>query len=152
MPEPAMARRPTGNLFLDHLPDSAFKAIQPSLESVNLTLNELISDNHTPTERVLFPVNAIISVVVQMATGDTAEVGIIGREGMSGLAIAFGHANINQRCIVQIPDSAECIAAKDFHFAIEREPELRSFTMRYAQAVLIGFRAPYCLQCSTSDD
>lgn len=138
MSEPTMGRRPTGNLFLDHLSDRAFTALQPSMAKIQLKSSELISDNFSSIERVIFPINAVISVVVQMATGDTAEVGIIGREGMTGLAVAFGHLNINQRSIVQIPNSGLSVGVEDFRNAMEQEPELKSFTMRYAQAVLIA--------------
>ncbi len=110
----------------------------PALATVTLKHNELVNDDNTPADRVLFPINSIISVVVDMSDGATAEVGIIGREGMSGLGVALGHPSVNQRSIVQVPDSAHCISVEDFRSAIEHEPELRSFAMRYAQAVLIA--------------
>lgn len=126
----------TSNLFLDNLSDRARKALQP-LTTVTLKHNELVSDDHMPADRVLFPIRSVISIVLDMSNGDTAEVGIIGREGMSGLAIVLGQPSVSQRSIVQIPDTAKCISAEDFRLALEREPELRHFTMRYAQAVLM---------------
>lgn len=128
----------TGNLFLDSLSERTIAALKPPFEKVSLKHNELINDGQAVSDRVLFPVNSVISVVVDMSTGDTAEVGIIGREGMTGLAIVLGHASVNQRSIVQIPDGAMCIPVEDLRAAIEREPELKSYALRYAQAVLVA--------------
>ncbi len=132
------ARHPTGNLFLDHLPEGVMKVLQPSLGTVSLRHGELINDDQSPTDRVLFPINSIISVVLGMSNGDTAEVGIIGREGMNGLALVLGQAAVNQRSIVQVPDSAKCMSVDDFRSALESEPDLRAYALRYAQAVLLS--------------
>ena len=136
MPESALSRHFGGNLFLGHLPERAANALKPTLTRVGLKYNEVVNDYVRVSDRVLFPINSIISVVIDMANGATAEIGIIGREGMSGLALVLGQASVNQRSIVQIPDSALCISVEDFRAVLEREPELRSYTLRYAQAVL----------------
>jgi CRP-like cAMP-binding protein len=138
MPEAIVPRHSTGNLFLDHLSERATKALKPPFVSVSLRHNELVNDDRTVPDRVLFPVGSIVSVVLDMSNGDTAEVGIIGREGMTGLAIALGQASVNQRSIVQIPDGAICIPIDVFRAALEREPELKAFALRYAQAVLMA--------------
>ncbi len=138
MSDVVAARQLTGNLFLDHLPDRVMNVLRPSLVNVSLKSGELINDDQTPTERVLFPINSVISVVLGMANGDTAEVGIIGCEGMTGLAIALGQSSVNQRSIVQIPNGAKCMPVEDLRAALESEPELKSYTLRYAQAVLIA--------------
>lgn len=136
MADPVATRLFFGNLFLDHLSERAANALKPSLASVALKYNEVVNDYETVSDRVLFPINSIISVVIDMANGATAEIGIIGREGMSGLAFVLGQASVNQRSIVQIPDSALSISAEAFRAAIEREPDLRLYALRYAQAVL----------------
>jgi len=101
-----------------------------------LERNQLIEDYETPTEKVLFPTNSVISVVLDMSDGDTAEIGIIGRDGMTGLAIVLGEPSVNQRSIVQIPDGALSLPAAYFRSAIDDDPEFRAFTLRYARAVL----------------
>ncbi|MGC2406837.1 MAG: Crp/Fnr family transcriptional regulator [Candidatus Cybelea sp.] len=138
MREPILSRHPTGNLFLDHLSERAIKALSPPFVSVSLKHSELVNDDQTASDRVLFPVNSVVSVVLDMSNGDTAEVGIIGREGMTGLAIVLGQASVNQRSIVQIPDSAMCIPIEVFRAALESVPELKAFALRYAQAVLMA--------------
>lgn len=138
MPEAIVARHSTGNLFLDNLSQRATKALRPPFVMVSLKHNEPVSDDEMAPDRVLFPLRSIISVVLDMRNGDTAEIGIIGREGMTGLAVALGQASVSQRSMVQIPNGAMSIAIGDFRAALEREPELQSFALRYAQAVLIA--------------
>jgi CRP-like cAMP-binding protein len=128
----------TGNLFLDHLPAAAMDTLRPSLVHVSLKHATVIYERYQQIDKVLFPIGGILSVVVEMADGDTAEVGIIGREGMSGLAIALGLSQSNQRTVVQVADGAECISVEEFRAALAREPELKAFALRYAQATLIS--------------
>ncbi len=130
------ATHATGNLFLDNLPTKALDALWPALVHVSLKHGELIYERDAHVEKVLFPIGAIISIILDMSDGATAEVGIIGREGMSGLAIALGLATTKQRAIVQVPDGAYCLAVENFRAALECEPALKSFTLRYGHAVI----------------
>jgi CRP-like cAMP-binding protein len=132
------ANRATGNLFLDNLPDKALDALLPVLVHVPLKNGQIVSGRDAPMEKVLFPIGGVLSVVLDMSDGDTAEIGIIGREGMSGLTLVLGLAASKQRTVVQIPDGAKCIGAADFRAALQQEPELKSFALRYAQAVLMS--------------
>jgi CRP-like cAMP-binding protein len=130
--------RSTGNLFLDNAPVAALKALRGSLVPVSLANAEVVSDVNQPIDSILFPTGSVISVVLQMSNGDTAEVGIIGREGMTGLAIALGQSSTFQRSIVQIPDGALTLAAREFRAVVESNAEFKAFTLRYAQAVLMA--------------
>ncbi len=67
-----------------------------------------------PIDKVLFPIAGIISIVLEMEDGDTAEVGIIGREGFNGLPLVLGGGKANQRTIIQVPDGGKCMSADAF--------------------------------------
>ncbi len=136
MHNPPSAAQATGNLFLDHLPASAMETLRPSLWRVEIKSGTIIYERDEVMDKVFFPANSILSVVLEMSDGDTAEVGIIGREGMSGLSIVLGTSLSQQRTVVQVPNGAHCIAAKDFSAAVEREPELKALALRYAQATI----------------
>jgi len=131
------ATRATGNLFLDNLPAAATDTLQPSLSRVSLKRGRAIYERDAVIDAVFFPINSIISVVLDMSDGETAEVGIIGREGMTGLPLALGQSTSKQRTLVQVPDSGYCMSAADFLAALEREPKLIAFALRYAQATLM---------------
>ncbi len=128
----------TGNLFLDHLSPNTREALLASLVPVSLKLGTVMYDRNDPIDKVLFPIGGILSVVLEMSDGDTAEVGIIGKEGMSGLVVALGMATSNQRTVVQVPDGALCTPVEAFRAALKSEPELKETALRYAQATLMA--------------
>ncbi len=130
--------QPTGNLFLDHLPANALEALRSSFVPVSAKNGAIIYDREELMDKVLFPTGSVLSVVLEMADGDTAEVGIIGREGMSGVAILLGPSRSNQRTVVQIPNGALCLSADKFRAALEEHPDFKTAALRYAQAVLLS--------------
>jgi CRP-like cAMP-binding protein len=134
---PLSTTQATGNLFLDNLPVAVLEVLRPTLKRSGLQSGRVIFDRDATMDVVIFPINSILSVVLEMADGDTAEVGIIGREGMSGLPIALGISRMNQRTVVQVPNGAHCMPAADFRAALEREAELKASALRYAQATLM---------------
>jgi CRP-like cAMP-binding protein len=127
----------TGNLFLDNLPVAVLEALRSTLKQISLENGRVLFDRDEAIDMVIFPINSILSVVLEMADGDTAEVGIIGREGMSGLPIVLGISRLNQRTVVQVPNGAYCVSAAEFGAAVEREAELKAAALRYAQATLM---------------
>jgi CRP-like cAMP-binding protein len=127
----------TGNLFLDNLPAAVLKALRSRLNPVSLQSGRVISERGEAIRTVIFPVSSILSVVLEMSDGDTAEVGIIGREGMNGLPIVLGSSTLNQRTVVQVPNGALCMSAANFRVVVERESDLKASALRYAQATLV---------------
>ncbi len=129
---------PTGNQFLDNMPEAAKQALGPLLEHTALHNGRILYEIDQHISEVFFPLASVLSVVLDMADGKTAEVGIIGCEGMSGLPLALGQSSSNQRTVVQVSDSAHCMPADVFCGVLEREPQLRAFSMRYAQATIMA--------------
>jgi CRP-like cAMP-binding protein len=112
------------------------EALRPSLVPTELKRNQTVYEPYEPFDKILFPIASIVSVVLDMSDGDTAEVGLVGREGMTGLPIVFGGSSAQQRAIVQVPDSAKYLSVSDLRQAVENEPELKAYSLRYAQAVM----------------
>lgn len=73
-----------------------------------------------------------------MSDGKVSEVGIIGREGTTGLPVALGQSSANHRYIVQVPDSALSLTIRAFRAAVEKEPDLSAYLLRYAQATIVA--------------
>jgi CRP-like cAMP-binding protein len=114
----------------------AFQALRPSLQRSELKAGRTL---HAPREQirdVYVPIHSIVSVVSEMSDGKTSEVGIIGREAMTGLALALGQSTVTYRHIVQVPDSALRISANDFRATFQAQPELNDLILRYAQATI----------------
>jgi CRP-like cAMP-binding protein len=126
------------NQFLENMPANGEYALRPLLKRTQLKHGELVYEAGGRMTNVFFPMSSLLSVVLDMSDGETAEVGIIGCEGMTGLSIALGQSSSNQRTVVQIPDSAEYMPAEEFRRVLEDQPELRAFSLRYAQATLMA--------------
>lgn len=94
------------NEILAALPSNEYERLLPHLEQVSLEHGKVIYEIDQHIEHVYFPLNTLISLVTQMEDGKIIEVGLVGREGMSGMAALLGHEKSGERAIVQIPDSA----------------------------------------------
>lgn len=129
--------RTTGNFFLDALSPSARDTILPSLERVALHSGDVIYELGQGFDAVVFPVSAVISVVMYLPDGSSAEVGIIGRDGMSGLMMALGQPKARQRCVVQVADGGLRMNADAFLSVLAQSQELQSIVRRYAEATLV---------------
>lgn len=72
------------------------------LEEIELEFRQAIKQANTPIDHVYFPDNCIIISVVVKSAGDQIEVGLIGREGMSGIAIGLGDERSPHDAYVQM--------------------------------------------------
>ncbi len=127
----------TGNLFLQMMPSAGQDAILPRLKCVSLEQHRELYLVGDPIEEVMFPIHSVVSTVSDMADGDIVEIGIVGREGMTGSAIILGQSISTHRSNVQVPDSAHCMLARDFCGALEKEPDLKAYALRYIEATFL---------------
>ncbi|MGA9997707.1 MAG: Crp/Fnr family transcriptional regulator [Pyrinomonadaceae bacterium] len=132
------ARPPTANWILSALPPEDYERLAPHLEPVNLTLNQTIYPPHTPVTHVYFPENAMISVVANSTDGASVEVGVIGREGMSGVAALLGvDGTTPTESMVQIADGALRMSAEVMRAEFNRSGAFQDRVLRYMQAYTI---------------
>jgi CRP-like cAMP-binding protein len=127
----------TGNSFLDSLPAEIVDDLRTSFTHVALETGLVVYERNSSMQAVYFPINSVLSNVLEMSDGAFAEVGLIGHEGMSGLVIALGQDCSNQRTIVQVPDSAKCVPVAAFRAALETYPELLAASLRFGHATLM---------------
>jgi len=91
---------------------------------------------HEAIREVYFPVSGMISLVAQLGSGEQAEVGIIGRDGMSGLPLYAGARNLMFRAAVQIPGEALVADADVVVKAQERSPAVRQVIERATSSLI----------------
>ena len=96
----------TNNLILNRLPKKDFERIQPDLETVKLTLGQIVYRAEEPIEHIYFPNNAMISVIANTMDGQSAEVGVIGFEGIIGADVLLGANTAINENIIQLADGA----------------------------------------------
>jgi CRP-like cAMP-binding protein len=133
MPPPQAS---TANLLLRALAEADFALLAPHLERVQLKLKEPIFDANAPMERVYFLENGVASIVSEQEDGDFVEVGLYGREGMSGAAVLMGAGQSPHSSMVQLGNpAAYSIASDRFLEACEASASLRRLLMRYVQSL-----------------
>lgn len=139
-----------GNRLLAALPGRDYKRIAGGLETVSLTLKQVLYDRSSPAKFVYFPLNAIVSLVARMSNGDIIEVATIGKEGMVGLPLFLRADNTALAAFVQIEGQALRLKAKDFRAELKRHSRFTDVLFRYTQAFLVQIaQAGACSQLHT---
>ena len=89
------------NLILSKLPESQFASLAKYLVPVDLPLGMALSEPQRPVEYAYFPLTGLISTDAMTSSGESVEVGVIGREGFSGLAGLLGHGQMQHSVQIQ---------------------------------------------------
>ena len=124
------------NRILARLPRADLTLLEPKLDAVELPVRKQLHTRNRRIEHVYFPESGIASVV---ANGKHAlEIGIIGREGMTGVALVMG---INERpqheTYIQVAGKGHRLAADHLREALEASAPFRQALLQYAHAFMI---------------
>src|SRR5258705_10670011 len=87
------AGKPVSNIILLSISDSDYDSLRPHLEYVSLPNHLVLHDGGGKLEFAYFPNRGLISLVVVMKDGKTAEAGIVGNEGFTGTPAAVGRSS-----------------------------------------------------------
>src|SRR5712671_5317019 len=111
--------------------------VRGSLVPVQLLARQVLHEPGIPVLHAYFPVSAVISLVSTMTSGSSAEVALIGREGMVGLAGVFGTLESPTTAVVQIPGMAVRMTIAELRAGRLQIPSVRTMLDRYTEARLI---------------
>jgi CRP-like cAMP-binding protein len=133
---PRQLERGQFNRFLATLPPHDFALLAPHLRTVTLERGAMLHDAAEEIERVYFPHNGMVSLVVVMQSGATIETATIGRAGMIGASTGLGEKHSVGRVIVQLPGTAAWLSASQFHAAANGSQAIRDLIVRYNNLLL----------------
>jgi CRP-like cAMP-binding protein len=122
------------NQLLTCLSAGDFAYLAPHLRQVDLAVRSSIHGAGEAITEVFFPERGYASMLAALDEGDTAEVGMIGSEGMIGLPLVFGTDRSLVEAMVQGSGTAIRLAADIFQRALEERPAFRAVLLRYAMA------------------
>jgi len=137
MPKPPPTNPLIPNRLLAQLPAQDYERLAPHLKPVILKNKQVLYDVGQPINYVYFPIKAMISVVVLMENGMPAEAGLIGHEGMTGIAAILGQRTASQRNIVQSPDGALRLETKRLKDECDRGGALQGLLLGYLHSFLL---------------
>jgi CRP-like cAMP-binding protein len=122
------------NRLLSSLSTSDFGLLAPHLESVTLELRKILEKPNKRIEAVYFPETGFASVVAVQRSGKEVEVGLIGREGMTGLPIVLGNHRSPHSTYIQSPGKGQSIPAAQLRRATQTSVSLRDSLLKFVQA------------------
>ena len=122
------------NTLLSSLSTGDFDLLAPHLKSVTLELRKMLEQPNKRIEAVYFPQSGFASVVAVQRGGKEVEVGLIGREGMTGLPIVLGNHRSPHATYIQAPGKGHCIPASELRQAMQASVSLRDSLLKFVQA------------------
>lgn len=129
-----------GNRILASLPASDFDLLGPELELIALEQDAVLSRTGDDIEYVIFPHKGAITLMIDMADGQTVATAIIGREGAVGLLSVLGPSPSAITAVVRAPGPAVRIPASRFHAAFGRSAAIRHAVQNHVKSLLIQFQ------------
>jgi CRP-like cAMP-binding protein len=131
-----LAQQPVRNQLLAALAPEVLERLSPRLESVPLSLGEVIYEAGAPLAHVYFPINSIVSLLRVMADGASAEIAVVGNEGVVGVALFLGGETTPSRALVQSAGAAYRLTSPSLLAEFGQIGGLHDLLLHYTQALL----------------
>lgn len=126
----------SANRLLAALPRAEYQRLLPNLEPVTLTFGEVLYEPGDPIRHVYFPNDSLVSLLTLVDLHLTLEVGMVGREGMVGIAFALGIGVSPVRALVQGAGTAMRMKAVPFCKEFQQNPSLQREVHLYTHALM----------------
>lgn len=130
-------RHSTKNIILNALPDEDYQRLHPHLEPVQLKLGQVLYRPEEPIAHVYFPDNAMSSVIATTADGQSAEVGVIGREGIVGVDVLMQVDSSPNEQMIQFPDGGLRIKTEAIREEFKRGGAFHDLSLKYIHALMM---------------
>jgi CRP-like cAMP-binding protein len=128
---------PTQNLLLAALPSEVLDRLIPNLEPVTMPLGKVIYESGVELKHVYFPVSGcIVSMLYVMEDGSSAEIAVVGDEGVVGFALFMGGGTTSSRALVQSAGDGLRLEAKALQREFSRHGSLQVLLLRYTLALI----------------
>jgi len=124
------------NHLLAALPAAEFTRVHSKLELISFDLGEVIFESGDRLHHVHFPTTAITSLLYIMENGATAEIGVIGNDGVCGYALFLGGDSMANRAVTQSAGEAFRMSAKDVKAEFALGGMFQKILLRYTQALM----------------
>lgn len=127
---------PQQNHLLAALPVDVQERLFPHMELVELPLGKVLYESGDTLRYVYFPTNSIVSLLYVMESGASAEISVVGKEGLIGVALFMGGESTTSRAIVQSAGQAYRLLGQRLKDEFNRHGALLHTLLRYTQALI----------------
>jgi CRP-like cAMP-binding protein len=142
--------KPVSNLILQSISDSEYSSLRPYLGYLSLPNHLVLHEAGGILEFVYFPNRGLISLVVVMKDGKTAEAGIVGNEGFTGTLAAVGLSRSTLQAVVQITGDGFRVRVAALQNTLKSAPQLQLVLSRYA--AIRGMQVAQTAACNRLHD
>jgi len=127
---------PRTNQLLASLPDVDYQQWLPHLEHVHLPLGKVLYESGDTMRHVYFPASTIVSLLYVMQSGASAEIAVVGSEGVVGISLFMGGESTPSRALVQSAGNAFRLKGPLLKQQFNSSPAVMHLLLRYTQALI----------------
>ncbi len=127
---------PRQNQLLAGLPAADWGAWLPLLEPVDLALGQVLCESGSTPAHVVFPTTAIVSLLYMTQEGSSAEIAVVGNDGVVGISLFMGGNATPSRAVVQHPGQGFRLRAQLVKNEVDRGGPVLQMLLRYTQALI----------------
>ena len=124
------------NHLLASISQSEWQKLEPDLEEVELSLNQVLCEAGKTPAYMYFPTTAIVSLLYMTESGASSEVAVVGNDGAVGMSLFFSGSNSPNQALVQTAGKGYRMRAQAAKNAINRDGALLNILLRYSQAMI----------------
>ncbi|MCC5856018.1 MAG: Crp/Fnr family transcriptional regulator [Idiomarina sp.] len=124
------------NYLLNALSGELMARLTPHLQLIELPLGSAIYEAGDKLHHAYFPTNSIISLLYVMENGDSAEISVIGNDGVLGTSLFLGGDSTAHRAVVQSAGSAYRVPASILKAEFARDSHFRALLLSYTQSLM----------------
>ncbi len=134
--EPLKSMSEVGNHLLAGLPRDDFERLALSQTRISFSLGDVVYEAGRSMEYVYFPITCVVSLLYTMENGTTAEMGLVGNDGIVGVALFLGGETTPNRAVVQIAGDAIRMRAKSLQSEFALGGPIQQLLLLYTQALI----------------
>jgi CRP-like cAMP-binding protein len=127
---------PLSNQLLRAIPDDVQKRLLPHLQCVQMSLGKVLYESGDTQTHIYFPIDCIVSLLYVMENGASAEIAVVGNEGLVGVSLFMGGESTPSRAIVQSAGIAFRLSAERMKVEFARHTEVLLLVLRYTQSLI----------------
>ncbi|HEY6132641.1 MAG TPA: Crp/Fnr family transcriptional regulator [Rubrivivax sp.] len=127
---------PKQNRLIAALPGAEWQRWMPQLESVEMPLGQVLYESGRTLSHVYFPTTAIVSLLYVMENGASAEIAVVGHEGIVGISLFMGGESTPSRAVVQSAGQGYRLEAQAIKVEFNRSGPVMHLMLRYTQALI----------------
>jgi CRP-like cAMP-binding protein len=135
-PTAVISLNPRCNHLLAALPEREWLRWRPHIEHVDLPLGKVIYESGATLTHVYFPATAIVSLLSVLENGESAEIAVVGNEGIVGVAMFMGGGSTPSHAVVQSAGEGFRLTAAAMRHEFERAGPVMHVMLRYTQALI----------------